>query len=52
MRSAQWERSQDGQLRRFMDTCAGRSIGYGRLLVEALDLGRVARSVDRGLFDV
>jgi hypothetical protein len=40
------------QLRRFLGTRAGRKIRYGRLLVEALDLDQVPRSLDRALAHV
>jgi hypothetical protein len=37
------------QLHRFLGTRSGRKIRYGRLLVEALDLDRVPRPLDRAL---
>ena len=40
---AQRGRAIDAQLRRFMGTHSGRKLKYGRLLVAALDLGRVPR---------
>ena len=40
---AQRSRTVDAQLRRFMGTHSGRKLRYGRLLVAALDLGRVPR---------
>ena len=43
---AQRGRPIDAQLRRFMGTRSGRKIRYARLLVEALDLGRVPRPLD------
>lgn len=46
---AQRERPIDAQLRRFMGTRSGRKIRYARLLVEALDLARVPRPLDRVL---
>jgi hypothetical protein len=42
-------REHAAQLRRFMGTRAGRKIRYGSLLVEALDLDRVPRALDRVL---
>lgn len=44
--------SADRQLHRFLGTRSGRKIRYGRLLVEALDLDRVPRSLDRVLAPV
>ena len=38
---AQRDRPREAQLRRFLGTRSGRKIHYARLLVEALDLGRV-----------
>ena len=43
---AQRGRPLEAQLHRFMGTLAGRKIRYGRLMVEALDLGRVPRPLD------
>ena len=43
---AQRGRTREAQLRRFMGTRSGRKIAYGRLLVDALDLGRVPRPLD------
>ena len=40
------------QLHRFLGTRSGRKIRYGRLLVEALDLSRVPRSLDQALTHV
>lgn len=40
-------RTADEQLRRFLGSGAGRKIRYARLLVEALDLSRVPRPLDR-----
>ncbi len=45
-------RSLQAQLRRFLGTRSGRKIRYGRLLVEALDLDRIPRSLDRALAHV
>jgi hypothetical protein len=45
-------RTAEEQLHRFLGTRAGRKIRYGRLLVEALDLSRVPRSLDRALAHV
>jgi hypothetical protein len=39
----------DDQLRRFLGVHSGRKIRYGRLLVEALDLARVPRPLERVL---
>jgi hypothetical protein len=39
----------EDQLHRFLGTRSGRKIRYGRLLVEALDLNRVPRPLDRVL---
>ncbi|MCX4967538.1 ATP-dependent endonuclease [Streptomyces sp. NBC_00654] len=44
---AQRERSVEQQLRRFMGTISGRKSQYARSLVDALDLGRVPRPLDR-----
>jgi hypothetical protein len=49
---AHQDRSTHAQLHRFLGTRAGRKIRYGRLLVEALDLSRVPRSLDRVLAHV
>jgi hypothetical protein len=46
---AQRERSAEAQLRRFMGTRKGRKARYARLLVDALDLTRVPRPLDRVL---
>ena len=43
---AQRDRPREAQLRRFLGTRSGRKIHYARLLVEALDLGRVPRPLD------
>ncbi|MGH2686127.1 MAG: TOPRIM nucleotidyl transferase/hydrolase domain-containing protein [Actinomycetota bacterium] len=43
---AQRGRSPEAQLRRFMGTRSGRKQRYARLLVDALDLGRVPRVLD------
>ena len=45
-------RSAEEQLRRFMGSGSGRKIRYARLLVEALDLGRVPRPLDEALAHV
>ena len=42
-------RATEEQLRRFMGSGAGRKTRYARLLVEALDLGRIPRPLDRVL---
>ena len=42
----------EGQLRRFMGSADRRKIRYGRLLVDALDLARVPRPLDRVLAHV
>jgi hypothetical protein len=42
-------RTNEQQLRRFMGTRGGRKIQYARLLVDALDLTRVPRPLDRVL---
>jgi hypothetical protein len=49
---AQQGRTIEQQLRRFMGTRGGRKIRYARLLVEALDLTRVPRPLDRVLAHV
>jgi hypothetical protein len=49
---AQQGRSIEQQLRRFMGTRGGRKIRYARLLVNALDLDRVPRPLDRVLAHV
>ncbi len=49
---AQQEKSREEQLRRFMGTRGGRKIQYTPLLVEALDLTRVPRPLDRVLAHV
>jgi hypothetical protein len=49
---AQRGRAPDRQLRRFMGARAGRKLRYARLLVEALDLARVPRPLDRVLAHV
>jgi hypothetical protein len=46
---AQQGRSRQRQLRRFMGTRSGRKSLYARLLVDALDLGRVPRPLDQVL---
>jgi len=43
---AQRDRPREAQLRRFLGTRSGRKIHYARLLVEALDLGRVPPPLD------
>jgi hypothetical protein len=45
-------RNLEAQLRRFMGTRGGRKIRYARLLVDALDLTRVPRPLDRLLVRV
>jgi hypothetical protein len=50
--AAQQGRSTEAQLRRFMGSRGGRKIRYGRLLVDALDLTRVPRPLDRVLAHV
>jgi hypothetical protein len=48
-----WQvRSNEEQLRRFMGSGGGRKIRYARLLVQALDLTRVPRPLDRVLAHV
>ena len=49
---AQRGRSDEAQLRRFMGSRGGRKIRYAPLLVEALDLARVPRPLDRVLAHV
>ncbi len=49
---AQRGRTPEEQLRRFMGTRGGRKIHYARLLVDALDLTRVPRPLDRVLAHV
>jgi hypothetical protein len=49
---AQRDRTREAQLRRFMGTRGGRKIEYAELLVEALDLGRVPRPLERVLAHV
>jgi hypothetical protein len=49
---AQQGRTLEEQLRRFMGTRGGRKIRYARLLVDALDLTRVPRPLDRLLAHV
>jgi hypothetical protein len=49
---AQRGRSTEAHLRRFMGTHSGRKIAYAALLVEALDLDRVPRPLDRVLTHV
>jgi len=49
---AQQDRTHEAQLRRFMGTRSGRKIHYARLLVEALDLTKVPRPLDRVLAHV
>src|SRR5262249_24345173 len=46
---AQRGRPLDAQLRRFLGTASGRKIQYGTLLVDALDLARVPRPLERVL---
>jgi len=49
-RQPQWRgRTTEGQLRRFLGTHSGRKIQSAALLVDALDLGRVPRPLDRVL---
>ena len=45
-------RTNEQQLRRFMGTRGGRKIQYARLLVDALDLARMPRPLDRVLAHV
>jgi len=49
---AQRGRTTEAQLRRFMGTRSGRKIRYATLLVDALDLTRVPRPLDRVLAHV
>lgn len=49
---AQQGRTGEAQLRRFMGTRGGRKIQYARLLVQALDLDRVPRPLDRVLAQI
>ena len=49
---AQQGRTNEEQLRRFMGTRGGRKIQYARLLVDALDLTKVPRPLDRVLAHV
>ena len=49
---AQRGRELHAQLRRFLGTRAGRKVRYGTLLVDALDLDRVPRPLDRVLAHV
>jgi hypothetical protein len=49
---AQQGRTVEAQLRRFMGTKSGRKIRYARLLVDALDLARLPRPLDRLLCHV
>jgi hypothetical protein len=49
---AQWGRSAEEQLRRFLGTRSGRKLRYARLLVDALDLADVPRPLDRVLAHV
>ena len=49
---AQRGRSREQQLRRFLGSRGGRKIRYARLLVDALDLTRVPRPLDRVLAHV
>jgi predicted ATP-dependent endonuclease of OLD family len=52
-KQAAWqERSTEEQLRRFMGSGGRRKIRYARLLVDALDLARVPRPLDRVLAHV
>jgi hypothetical protein len=44
---AQRDRARDQQLRRFIGTRGGRKIRYASALVDALDLGRVPRPLER-----
>jgi hypothetical protein len=50
--AAQQGRSTEAQLRRFMGSKGGRKIRYARLLVEALDLTKVPRPLERVLAHV
>jgi len=49
---AQQGRDDHAQLRRFMGTRSGRKIRYGALLIDALDLDRVPRPLDKVLAHV
>jgi hypothetical protein len=49
---AQQGKTKEEQLRRFMGTLSGRKIRYASLLVDALDLARVPRPLDRVLAQV
>lgn len=49
---AQRDRPLDAQLRRFMGTRSGRKIRYGGLLVEAVDMDRIPRPLQRVLDQV
>jgi hypothetical protein len=49
---AQRGRATEAQLRRFMGTRSGRKIRYATLLVDALELTRVPRPLDRVLAHV
>ena len=49
---AQRGRPLEAQIHRFMGTLSGRKIRYARLMVEALDLSRVPRPLDRVLAHV
>jgi hypothetical protein len=49
---AQRARATEAQLRRFIGTRSGRKIRYATLLVDALDLTRVPRPLDRVLAHV
>ena len=52
-RQPEWRgRATEEQLRRFMGSGSGRKVRYARLLVDALDLGRVPRPLDRVLAHV
>jgi hypothetical protein len=46
------ERTREQQLHRFIGTRAGRKVAYARYLVDALDLARVPRPLDRVLASV
>jgi uncharacterized protein (DUF2384 family) len=50
--AAQQGRTHEEQLRRFLGTRGGRKIRYARLLVDALDLTRVPRPLERVLAHV
>ena len=47
--SAQQERTTEAQLRRFMGTRGGRKVHYAHMLVQALDLTKAPRPLDRVL---